>query len=918
MDWNKMMGANRKSILWAIACALFLGALMPAVVSGQATLNEEQRQMLERLPQSQRKALLESMGIDPEGDEAQSLEFPETVLREDPEAEEEAEEARLQPGDTIIVRLDFPTDLEPSELRALERELEDEERVANLRGARTYRLDDNGMLVFPGVVSIRIAGLSEEEAAQRILAEAVLSRFEAEVTHLPLAVTGQDALEPFGYLLFKGVPVTFAPATDIPVPADYVIGPGDEIRVQLYGSVDENYSLVVNRDGTINFPDIGPMEVAGLTFSDMRDALRERVSEQMIGVRASITLGELRSIRVFVLGDVNRPGSFTVSSLSTMTNALFVSGGVNPIGSLRNIQLKRKGQVVGRLDLYDLMLRGDNSNDARLQPGDVIFIPPIGPTVAVSGAVRRPAVYELKKEGTLGEVVELAGGFLPTAYPSEVRVERIRKDRRRSILVVDLGTGQGRATPVRNGDLVRVDSVLEEIESSVTLLGHVQRPGRFQWYQGMRLTDILPSVAHLKQHADRRYLLIRRESEQGGLIDVLSADLEAALLAPESGSNPLLEQRDTIHVFDLESGRASVVEPLLEELRLQSRHGRPSRSVGIGGKVREPGSYPLEAGMRVSDLIRAGANLSDSAYALSAELTRYSVINSAVRTTQLIDIDLQSVLAGDAQSDIYLEPFDYLNIKEISLWRDQAEVEIRGEVRFPGNFPIEPGETLSSVIERAGGITEFAFPAGSVFLREELREREREQMERLAARLEADLATMSLQAARFEAAGNSSFSLGQSLLTQLRDVEPVGRLVINLESVLEPDRETAADVILRDGDVLIIPSKTQEVTVIGEVQYSTSHFFAEGVDRDQYIGQSGGLTANADKKRIYVVRANGAVQAGSGSSRWFRRSAGRRIEPGDTIVVPLDVDRMPKLLLWQSATSVLYNLAIAAAAVGSL
>jgi protein involved in polysaccharide export with SLBB domain len=177
---------------------------------------------------------------------------------------------------------------------------------------------------------------------------------------------------------------------------------------------------------------------------------------------------------------------------------------------------------------------------------------------------------------------------------------------------------------------------------------------------------------------------------------------------------------------------------------------------------------------------------------------------------------------------------------------------------------------------------------------------------------------MSLQAARFEAAGNSSFSLGQSLLTQLREVEPVGRLVINLESVLEPDRETAADVILRDGDVLIIPSKTQEVTVIGEVQYATSHFFDAGVDRDQYIGQSGGLTANADKKRIYVVRANGAVQAGSGSSRWFRRSAGRRIEPGDTIVVPLDVDRMPKLLLWQSATSVLYNLAIAAAAVGSL
>jgi polysaccharide export outer membrane protein len=912
------MGSKVQTILGMAVFSLLINAFLFQTAVSQTTLTEDQQRIFQQLPASQREALMKSMGIDPGQQEGQSLEFPETVIQAEPVQPEEPELRRLEPGDTIIVRLDLPEDLEISDRRELEKQLQEDERLNNLRGSRTYSLNGQGMLVFPGIASIRLAGLSEEEAASRLTAEKVFDIFEADVLYLPLAMTGQDALEPFGYLLFKGVPVTFAPATDIPVPADYVVGPGDEVRVQLFGNVDENYSLVVNRDGSINFPDVGPVDVAGLNFADMKEVLQARVAEQMIGVRASITLGELRSIRVFVLGDVNRPGSFTVSSLSTMTNALFVSGGVNPIGSLRNIQLKRKGKIVGRMDLYDLMLRGDNSSDARLQPGDVIFIPPIGSTVAVSGGVRRPAIYELKNKKTLGEVIELAGGFVPTAYPEEVRVKRINRDRRRSVLVVDLSSAEGRAMPVMNGDAIQVDSVLDEIDSSVVLSGHVQRPGAFQWYQGMRLTDVLPSTAHLSPHADRHYVLIRREVEAGGPIDVLSVDFTRALSAPQSDSNPILQQRDTIFVFDLESGRATVIDPLLEELRLQAQHGSPSQQVGIGGKVREPGAYPLEAGMRVSDLVRAGANLTDSAYALSAELTRYTVRDSSVRTTELIEIDLQSALAGDDVANVFLKPFDYLNIKEVSLWREQAEVEIRGEVLFPGIYAIEPGETLSSVIKRAGGLTDFAFVAGSVFLREELKDREREQMDRLAARLESDLASMALQAARFESAGADSVSLGQSLLGQLRSVEPVGRLVIDLESVVAGNDISSGDVLLRDGDILIVPEKTQEVTVIGEVQYSTSHIFSTGLDRDRYIGQSGGLTANADEKRIYIVKATGAVSASSGKSKWFRRSGGRQIDPGDTIVVPMDVDRMPKLLLWQSATSILFNLAIATAAVASL
>lgn len=892
----------------------------PPAPDGQ-TPTPEQLRMLQQLPPSERQALLKSLGIDTDPTQTTvPLEFPDTMmLPEEPEAEVELpEERRLEAGDSIIVRLELPIDL--SEIERMEREelLAEDERLSRLLGSSTYRLDNNGVLVLPGITRIPLAGLSELEAAERITAEEPLRLFVAQVMYLPLAATGRAALEPFGYNLFEGVPTTFAPATDVPVPADYVLGPGDEIRLQLFGSRNADYALIVSREGAVSVPEIGPVQVAGLTFSAMTEELQARLAGQLIGTRASITLGQLRSIRVFVLGDVNRPGSFTVSGLSTMTNALFVSGGVNEVGSLRRVQLKRQGRLVSELDLYDLLLRGDNRDDDRLQPGDVIFVPPLGPTVAVAGQVQRPAIYELRGERTLADVIALAGGLTATAFPGKIRIERIDADRTRTVVVADMITAAGRGTAMSNGDVVLVDEVLEEMGNSVTLAGHVHRPGSFRWYPGMRLTDLLPALAYLKPMADRGYILIRRETQPGGPLEVLSADLTAALANPMSAANPLLQERDRITAFDLEVGRAAVVEPLLEELRLQAVFGQPSQEVAIGGRVRAPGTYPLEPGMRVSDLIRAGANLGDSAYGLSAELTRYRIRDDAMREAELIEIDLQRVLAGDPLADILLQPFDFLNVKEISLWRAQATVELQGEVRFPGTYPIEPGETLSSVIERAGGLTQFAFPRGSVFLREELREREREQLDRLAARLETDLATMTLQAARFDSQAAQSATVGQSILQQISQLEPVGRLVIDLEAVMDPDTRARTDVILKDQDVLIVPEFTQEVTVLGEVQYPTSHIFQNGSDRDDYISLSGGLTANADKKRIYIVRANGAVSAGSGSSKWFRRSDGRDIRPGDTVVVPLDVDRMPRLVLWQNATSILFNLAVAAAAVGSL
>lgn len=876
-----------------------------------------QMEMLNRLPPSQREAVLrEIRNAQRQSSQPQSLDFPELMrppLEEEPGLDMAGEEAepveRISGSDTLVIQ--FKLSDEPASNRGLDEEaLEQRDGfLTRLNAANPYVLDSSGFLYLPGVPAIALAGLDPLQAEIRLGAEESLKDFDAYVTLLPLEPTGVAALEPFGYDLFEDVPTTFAPATDIPVPADYVLGPGDVVKVQLFGNENADYDLVLQRDGTLNFPEIGPVTLAGLTFAQAREELQNRVAEQMIGVRAAIGLGELRSIRIFVLGDVTRPGSYTVSGLSTMINALFASGGVKPIGSLRDIQLKRNGSVVSRMDLYDLLIRGDTRGDRRLSPGDVIFVPPVGDTVSVSGEVKRPAIYELRGEANVAQMVELAGGLSANADAGAIKLERRLPTGSTQVTDVELSAGRGNAS-VGNGDVVRVPSAVSQLEDSVQLAGNVFQPGLYQWREGMRLADLIDSTADVKPKSDLGYVLIRREVEANALVDVLSADLRRAWAAPNSDANLQLRPRDTVIVFSLEIGRRHVVDPLLAELRLQAAQSQPVNVLRIGGQVRAPGEYPLESGMRVTDALRAGGGLTESAYTIDAELTRYEIVNGEYRETALVTLDLAAALRGDGAADMVLRPYDYISIKEVPRWREQQTVEIRGEVMFPGVYPISQGETLSSVLRRAGGLTELAFPAGSVFVREELKDREREQVRTLADRVESDLAALSLS----DPNNTEAISIGQALITQLRDAEPTGRLVINLQSVLS--EQTGGDIVLKDNDTLLVPNETQEVTVLGEVQYATSHIFSDGLSRADYLARSGGLTQKADRKRIYVVRANGEVVANSGS-RWFGRGRGVVISPGDTIVVPVDTDRVKPLVLWQSATQILYNLAIAAAAVNS-
>ena len=740
----------------------------------------------------------------------------------------------------------------------------------------------------------------------------------AKAPDAPIVESEKSGLRAFGYDLFDRAPSTFAPMTDVPVPSDYVMGPGDRLTVQLYGSQNRALQLLVNRDGTLNFPELGPISVVGKSFEVAREEIESRIAKQMIGTQASVSLAATRGIQVFVLGEAKNPGSYTVSGLSTVTSALYAAGGVAATGSLRDIQLKRQGAVVRRLDLYDLLLHGDTSNDTKILPGDVIFIPPLGPVASIDGEVRRPAIYELKGGVSVAGLVGLAGGLMSEADGERLSVVRVGEDSRRVAINAALSDQNSASLKLRNGDLVTVARLRPTLDSGVVIEGHVFRPATVAWRDGLRLSEVIRSVDELKPGADLGYVLIRRELPPDRRVAVISADLAAALRQPGSAADVQLAARDRITVFNIEGGRDAVLKPLIAELRRQSRVDQPTEVVSIGGQVKAPGEYPLEPAMRVSDLLRAGGWLSDAAFGLKAELTRFTS-TAEERESSLLDIDLAAVLRGEAAADITLQPFDALIIKELPEWSKQEFITLRGEVRFPGRYPIRRGETLRSVIERAGGLSSIAFTRGAVFSRQELKQREAEQIAKLSERLKSDLAALAVQSGQVKEGQDAAQGAmtAQGLLSQLQSTTAIGRLVIDVDRLVAGRIGSSADIVLRDGDGLFIPKIRQEVTIIGEVQNSISLLHRAGLKRDDYIDLSGGFTRRADQSRAYVVRADGSVVAGA-SGGWLRGGRNVDIQPGDTIVVPLDTERLPPLPLWQAVTTIVYNAAVALAAIRTL
>jgi protein involved in polysaccharide export with SLBB domain len=449
--------------------------------------------------------------------------------------------------------------------------------------------------------------------------------------------------------------------------------------------------------------------------------------------------------------------------------------------------------------------------------------------------------------------------------------------------------------------------VYSAIENSVELKGHVKQEGMKAFYIGMRVSDLVQNAGNLKDKVDMDYALIRRMVPPANEIEVMSFNLRQALNNPGSLDNKTLQTGDTIYIFERGIDRNAIIDPLIEELEQQSGNGVLLKQVSVGGRVKVPGDYPLEAVMTISDLIRAGGGLTDAAYRLEAELTRDALDHNSELEKEHIKIDLKRLLEGDRTADVMLQSRDRLYIKEVPNWREDNAIELMGEVQFPGEYYIKSGETLGQVMQRAGGLSDNAFAKGTLFIRDSLKEKENKFLATLADNLEKDIAMLSIEKE------SSAVDLGKSLLEQLRSAEAIGRLVIDLDSVMANIGNEFKDVILQNGDKILVPGKTQEVTVIGEVQFPTSHLHDGNNSRNAYLQKSGGFTAKADAKRVYIVRADGSV-VGRESTAWFSRNEYIDIQPGDTIVVPLDSDRVRPLTLWTSVTQILYQLGIFAAA----
>jgi protein involved in polysaccharide export with SLBB domain len=804
--------------------------------------------------------------------------------------------------------------------------------MKEIRDHEPYQLTPGGNLDLPGFAPIPLLGLTAVDATLRLSIIPAFQYLQVRVTLLPLKKSGEAALKPFGYTVFAQQAADFTalnpmlnsslnPLSNVPVPSNYQVGPGDTLGVQLYGNQNQFYQLTVGRNGQIEFPQLGPISVGGQLFSTVQSEIESRVAHQMIGVHASVTMSEIRSIQVFVMGDAFRPGVYTVSGLATVTSALYAAGGIAKTGSLRNVELIRNGQVVDTLDLYNLLIHGSTANDAKLRQGDVVFVPPVGRTVAIDGEVERPAIYELKNETTPAQVVALAGGLRPNADVAAATITRILPDGKRVVLPLKLGPG-GVTEGLRNGDYIHIPHLKPALDEAVMLQGNVYNPGVYPYVPGMRLTDVLRSVFELKPNSDLHYILIRRELPPDRHVEAIAANLTAALAHPNSAANIPLMPRDRITVFNLTASRAQIIQPILHAIRAESTAEQPEQVVTVKGEVNVPGQYPLEPDMRVAALIRAGGGLANGAYTGQAELTQYYVGPRGVRHTEIYPISLAKALAGNPQDNVVLQPYDVLTVAKVSQWGRQPTVTLRGQVRFPGTYTIRPGETLKSVIERAGGLTKWAFPQGAVFTRVELKRHEQHEMNRLAQRMRIELGVLALRASVTATGGApgaaaNTMIVAKSLLSELKSEQAVGRLVINLPRIMRKPADSPYDVVLRNGDELIVPKFEQEVTVIGEVEDPTSHLYQPGLSRSAYIRMSGGFTSQAAPDKVYVVEANGSVVRRTGGSWWFSQS-GTSIKPGDTIVVPINAEKMLPLPFWQAVTGILYNVAIAAAAVHAL
>jgi polysaccharide export outer membrane protein len=782
--------------------------------------------------------------------------------------------------------------------------------------------------------------------------------------------------ERFGMEIFRnGTRQPDAIPMDLPVGPDYVVGPGDGLAINLWGGVSQRLVRSVDREGRINLPEAGPLLVSGRTLGQVQDSVQQVLRTQFRDISADVSLSRLRTVRVYVVGEVAEPGAYDISSLSTPLNALFAAGGITQRGSLRGLKHYRGKQLIEEVDAYELLLHGVSSEVQRLENGDSLLVPPVGPQVTVGGMVRRPAIYELHSEESLADVLDLAGGILPAAALRHIEVQRLEAHEKRTMLTLNLSPDSNSTTvteqlssfKVRDGDQIHIFPIASYNEQAIYLQGHVLRPGRYSYHDGMRLTDLLASYHDLLPEPAGHYAEIVRLNAPDFRPSVESFDLASALANP--AASPKLEPLDTVRVFsryDFEpaptvwvggevrtpgqfrtSGQAHLRDAIylaggispdaglesaqlfrtqsdgtmkifsvnlgqalagnpIDNLLLEPRdrvlvHRNSARvdppTVYVKGEVAKPGRYPLTTNMHVEDLVRTAGGLRRSADPTKADLTHYAVGSLPGTANESVPIELATALSGNGNDNLQLRDGDVLTIRQAPGWNDVgASATVRGEVLHAGSFGIRPGERLSSLLERAGGFSPEAYPYGAVLMRREVRELQMQSHLALVQRMKAEEINLkALPEADTDQKNAKLTAVAQTetALNQLEANAPIGRVVVHIQPDVQRWRNTSADIALREGDVLVIPKKANYVLVSGQVFNPTAISHRPGRSAQWYLSQAGGLSQMADKKAVFVVRADGSVIASKNNSGWWSGDPlSAALRPGDSIVVPEKAPRI--------------------------
>ena len=746
----------------------------------------------------------------------------------------------------------------------------------------------------------------------------------------------------FGANLFYSGSAEFAPVDRTPVTPDYVIGPGDQVLLRVWGQVNFNVHATVDRAGDVYIPQVGNVEVAGLHFQQLNEYLKTQLGRVFRNFDLSVNMGQLRSIQIYVVGYARQPGSYTVSSLSTLVNALFSSGGPSEQGSMRRIELRRGGKTVTTFDLYDLLIDGDKSHDAPLLPGDVVYIPPVGPQVAVAGSVHVPAIYELKGNETVAQAIKMAGGLTPLASRQDAQLDRTNRLGARQTVQIALDS-KGTETALRDGDILRIQAMVQAFDRTVTLRGNVANPGRYSWKPGMRVLDLIPNQQSLETRGywQRRIALGLPAPEYTPLFSPYLSNLpnpNTQTLAEKDASRTTgtsIAEAENQPTSQATAGAGGTSAAQAAQNKSTSQPINPPAGSNELGNARTTSTPELR-------YYPPGERYSEDQFPVRNEILRiapsidwsYAAIqrtNPHTLSTSLIPFSLgKAVLDRDPEENIALQPGDIVTVfSTADIQVPQAQrtkyVRLDGEVVHAGVYSVGPHETLQDVVRRAGGLTPRAYLYGSLFLRESTQREQQARLNQYVNTIEEDIELASANAAGSIVNPTGAAALGTSLQSQkdliatLRKMRATGRIVLNL-TPYSHGVDALPNLSLQDGDRFIVPVAPATVSVVGAVYDSNSFLYRRGMRVKDYLQIAGGGTRDADRRHEFVIRADGSVvsRQTAGGTLFYGGLASKLVYPGDTVVVPDNVSKTSLLRNLTDYSAVLANFGVGVAAINLL